>query len=220
MSSLDDLLKGPDIVTSDHVSGGILDSTPLLETNVWRDAIDHLDIFADVEANAGLPLEQQQYLTDLRIDRLVHDTLASEFELLAIWLQNNPGRPEAAHVESLLRRRDQVGGRSRIDQQEKFYLWATKNKQDDLAASILGWRFLCQELADALLKWSLEKPDDPRGRQIRLWQGSPGFYPQNRLRIWAVRFLEDARAPQILAWDRGLNEEIEEAHPELLSGTV
>jgi hypothetical protein len=219
MLPLDELLNGPDIITSDQVSGLILDSIPLLQTDVWQEAIDHFDVFAEVETDAGLPVEQQQYLTDLRVDRLLYDTLAHEFGLLGAWLQNNRGHPESVQVGSFVRRRDQFGSRSRIDQEEKLYLWATRNKQDDLAVSILGWRLLCQELADSLLAWAREKADDPRARQIRLWQDSPGFYPQNRLRIWALRFLEDARAPQILAWETVLTGEMEETHPELLSGT-
>jgi hypothetical protein len=220
MNSLDKLLETPLLTTSDQVTGQLLDSTALLQKDVWQTAIDHFDVFAEVDANAGLSLEQQQYLTDLRVDRSLYDTLGDEFELLQDWLKKNPGRREAALVASFMQRRAQLGQRSWIDRQEKLYLWATKNKQEDLAASILGWRLLCRELADSLLAWSEHRPDDPRGRQIRLWQDSPGFYPQNRLRIWAVRFLEDARAPQILAWETALNGEIDQSHPELLTGDI
>jgi hypothetical protein len=208
MNSLDKLLETPLLTTSDQVSGQFLDSTALLKKDVWQIAIDHFDVFAEVDANAGLSLEQQQYLTDLRVDRSLYDTLADEFELLQEWLTKNPGRQEAALVASFMRRRAQLGERSRIDRQE------------DLADSILGWRLLCRELADSLLAWSGHRPDDPRGRQIRLWQDSPGFYPQNRLRIWAVRFVEDARAAQILAWETAVNGEIDRSHPELLAGAI
>jgi hypothetical protein len=220
MNPLDKLLDSPLLITSDQVTGQIFDSTALLKKDVWEIAIDHIDIFDEVNANAGLPVEQQQYLTDLRVDRSLYDRLADEFELLQDWLQKNPERPEAALVASFARRRTQIGKRARIDQQEKLYLWAIKNPREDLAASILGWRLLCRELADSLLAWSVQKPHDPRGRQIRLWQDSAGFYPQNRLRIWAVRFLEDARAPQILAWEAAVNGEMEQSHPELLVETI
>jgi hypothetical protein len=220
MNPLDKLLEGPLPITSDQVTGQILDSTALLEKDVWQIAIDHFDVFAEVDANAGLPVEQQQYLTDLRVDRSLYDTLTDEFELLQDWLKKNPVRPETALVTSFMRRRTQLGERAWIDQQEKLYLWATKNKQEDLAASILGWRLLCGELADSLLAWAVQKPDDPRGRQIHLWQGSPGYYPQNRLRIWALRFLEDVRAPQILAWETAVNGQIDQSHPELLTGVL
>jgi hypothetical protein len=220
MNPLDKLLDSPLLITSDQVTGQIFDSTALLKKDVWEIAIDHIDIFDEVNANAGLPVEQQQYLTDLRVDRSLYDRLADEFELLQDWLQKNPERPEAALVASFARRRTQIGKQAWIDQQEKLYLWATENPKEDLAASILGWRLLCRELADSLLAWSVEKPHDPRGRQIRLWQDSPGFYPQNRLRIWAIRFLEDARAPQILAWEATVNGEMEQSHPELLAGTI
>jgi hypothetical protein len=220
MDPLDKLLKGPDLITSDQVTGQLLDSAPLLEKDVWQIAIDHFDVFAEVDANAGRPIEQQQYLADLRVDHSLYDTLANEFELLQGWLDNNPERPEAARIASFMRRRDELGPRSRIDRQENLYLWATENKQEDLAASIFGWRLLCRELADSLLAWSAQKPHDPRGRQIRLWQDSPGFYPQNRLRTWAVRFLEDARAPQILAWETAVNREINQTQPELSTGAL
>jgi hypothetical protein len=195
-----------------------LDSTTLLEKDVWQIATDHFDVFAEVDANAGLPIEQQQYLADLRVDRFLYGTITEEFELLQEWLKKNPEHPETAPIASFLRRRIQLGERARIDQQEKLYLWAMKNKREDLAASILGWRLLCRELADSLLAWSEQNSSDPRGRQIRLWQDSPGFYPQSRLRIWAVRFLEDARSPQILAWETAVKGEIDRSHPELLTG--
>jgi hypothetical protein len=220
MNPLDKLLEGPQLITSDRVTGRILDSTTLLEKDVWQIAVNRLDAFAEVDANAGLPVEQQQYLTDRRVDRSLYDTLAEEFALLQDWLEKNLERPEIGPVASFMRRRTQLGKRARIDQQEKLYLWATKNKREDLAGSILGWRLLCLELADSLLAWSVQNLGDPRGRQIRLWQDSPGFYPQNRLRIWAVRFLEDARAAQILAWETAVNDEIDRSHPELLTGAV
>jgi hypothetical protein len=219
MDTLDELLKGPDPVKSDQLTGPILHSTPLLGMDVWQEAIDEFDAFAEAEANAGLPLEQQQYLSDLRVDRYLYDTLAREFELLAVWLRENPGHREASQVASFLQRRELLGARSWVDHQEKLYLWAQKNDQTDFAASILGWRLLCQELAESLLAWSSQNHLDPRARQIRLWQDSQGFYPQNRLRIWALRFLEDLRAPQILGWDAAMNREIFETHPELLTGT-
>jgi hypothetical protein len=218
MNPIDKLLEGPQLVTSDRVTGQILDSTTFLEKDVWQIAVNRFDVFAEVDANAGLPVKQQQYLTDLRVDRSLYDTVAEEFALLQDWLEKNPERPEIGPVASFMRRRTQLGERARIDQQEKLYLWATKNKREDLAGSILGWRLLCLELADSLLAWSVQNLGDPRGRQIRLWQDSPGFYPQNRLRIWAVRFLEDARAPQILAWETAVNDEIDRSHPELLIG--
>ena len=220
MDRLDRFLKGPDLITSDQAAGPILDSIPLLEKDVWQEAFDQFDIFAEAEIDAGLPVAQQQYLSDLRVDRFLYDTLALEFGLLDVWLRNNRRRPETIQVESFLRRREQFGARSWIEQQEKLYLWATKNEQADLGASILGWRLLCQELAESLLQWSMQNHHDARGRQIRLWRDSPGFYPQTRLRIWALRFLEDARAPQILAWETAVNREIVETHPELLPASL
>jgi hypothetical protein len=219
MDTLDELLKGPHPVKSDQLSGPILHSTPLLGMDVWQEAIDQFDAFAEAEANTGLPLEQQQYLSDLRVDRYLYDTLAREFELLAAWLPENPGHREASQVASFLSRRERLGPRSWVDHQEKLYLWAQKSGQNDIADSILGWRLLCQELAKSLLAWSSRNHHDPRARQIRLWQDSQGFYPQNRLRIWALRFLEDLRAPQILGWDAAMNREIFATHPELLTGT-
>jgi hypothetical protein len=220
MDRLDKLLPGPNLILSDQATGPILDSIPLLETDVWREASDRYDLFVEPQINAGLPIEQQQYLSDLRVDHSLYDTLAHEFGLLDVWLRNHPGRPESIPVGSFLQRREQLSARSWIEQQEKLYLWATKNERTELAASILGWRLLCQELAESLLDWSAQKHHDPRGRQIRLWRNSPGFYPQNRLRIWALRFLEDARAPQILAWETAVRGEIVETRPELLSETL
>jgi hypothetical protein len=216
VDTLDELLKGPELVKSDQLTGPILHSAQLLGIDVWQEAIDDFDIFEDAEANAGLPLEQQQYLSDLRVDRYLYDTLAREFELLGLWLQENPQHPQATQVRSLLQRRDRFGARSWIDQQEPLYLWAQKNERDDIAASILGWRLLCLELAESLLTWSTRPHHDLRGQQIKLWQNSLGFYPQNRLRIWALRFLEDARAPQILNWEAAITRELFETHSELL----
>jgi hypothetical protein len=219
MDTLDELLKGQAPVKSDHLTGPILHSTPLLGTDVWREAVDQFDVFAEAEANTGLPVEQQQYLSDLRVDRYLYDTLAREFELLDVWLRQNPGRSEATQVASFLQRRHQLGARSWIEQQEKLYLWARKNERDDVGASILGWRLLCQDLAGSLLAWSSQQLHGLRGQQIQLWQDSQGFYPQNRLRIWALRFFEDARAPQILAWEAAMNRALVETHAELLTGS-
>jgi hypothetical protein len=218
MDPLDELPNFPAPITSDQLTGPILLSAPLLGMDVWQEAIDSFDLLADAETNAGLPLEQQQYLSDLRVDRYLYDTLAREFDLLEVWFGNSPAHPESARVAAFLRRRQQFGARSWIDQQEKLYLWAQKNQRDDFASSILGWRLVSQELAESLLAWSSPKPHDPRGQQIRLWQDSQGFYPQNRLRIWALRFPEDARAPQIFEWEAAMKREMLETHPELLTG--
>jgi hypothetical protein len=211
----EELVNGPDFVKSDHLAGSILCSAPLLGTDVWQEAFDRYDPLA--ESESSLPVEQQQYRGDLGVDRSLHDTLALEFELLATWVGKHPSHPAAAQVESFLKRREQLGARSWIEQQERLFLWAQKNESDETAASILGWRLLCADLAGWLLDWALQQPNELRGQHIRLWQQSRGFYPQNRLRIWALRFLEDARAPQILAWERALYREIFEAHPELVA---
>jgi hypothetical protein len=219
MKSLDELLKGPEFVKSDRLTEPILCSAPLLGTDIWQEALDRYDPLAEAELQSTLPLEQQQYRGDLRIDLYLHDTLAREFELLAAWIRVNPNHPATAQVESFLKRREQFGERSQIEQQERLFLWAQKNEPDEIAASILGWRLLCQDLAEWLLDWASQRPQDPRGQHIRLWQDSRGFYPQNRLRIWAIRFLEDARAPQILAWEKAMYREIFDIHPELVTVT-
>jgi hypothetical protein len=218
MDTFDELSRVPALIKSDQVISPILHSSPLLGTDVWQESIDNFDLFAEAEGNAGLPLEQQQYLSDLRVDRYLYDTLAREFDLLEIWLRKSPAHPENTRVAGFLQRREQFGARSWIDQQEKLYLWAQKNERDDFAVSILGWRLLCRELAESLLAWSASTQDDLRRQPIRLWQDSQGFYPQNRLRIWALRFIEDARAPQILEWDAAMKREVLETHPELLIG--
>jgi hypothetical protein len=191
MNSFDELLKGPEFVKSDHLTGPILCSAPLLGIDIWQEALDRYDPLAEAEGQSMLPLEQQQY----------------------------PKHPATAQVESFLKRREQFGERSLIAQQERLFLWAQKNEPDEIAASILGWRLLCQDLAEWLLDWALRQPQDLRGQHIRLWQESRGFFPQNRLRIWANRFLEDARAPQILAWETAMYHEILETHPELVTVT-
>ena len=219
MKSFDKLLKGPEFVKSDHLTGPILCSAPLLGIDIWQEALDGYDPLAQAEGQSSLPLEQQQYLSDLRVDLYLNDTLAHEFELLAVWVRENPKHPATAQVESFLKRREQFGERSLTEEQERLFLWAQKNEPDEIAASILGWRLLCQDTAELLLDWALRQPQDPRGQHIRLWQESRGFYPQNRLRIWAIRFLEDARAPQILAWEKAMYHEIFDTHPELVTVT-
>jgi hypothetical protein len=151
MDPLDELSNVLVPVKSDQLTGPILQATPLLGIDVWQEAFDSFDVLADAETNAGLPLEEQQYLSDLRVDRYLYDTLAREFHLLDVWLRRSPAQPEAARVTAFLQRRQQFGARSWIDQQEKLYLWAQKNERDDFASSILGWRLLCQELAASLL---------------------------------------------------------------------
>src|SRR5436309_4703847 len=118
---LDELLKGPELIRSDELTAPILDSAPLLGIDIWQKAIENFDIFAGAEANAGLPLEQQQYLWDLRVDRYLYGTLAREFELLGLWLQKNSQQPQTAQVRSLLQRWNRFDARSWIDQQEHLY---------------------------------------------------------------------------------------------------
>jgi hypothetical protein len=219
MNSWDELLKGPDFIKSDHLLGSIFCSAPLLGIDIWQEALDHYDPLAEAEVRADLPLEQQQYLSDLRVDRYLYETLAREFEVLAVWERENPNHRAKAEVESFLKRRQRFSERSRIEQQERIFLWAQKNEPDETAVSILGWRLLCRDIAEWLLDWASRQPQDLRGQHIRLWRESPGFYPQNRLRIWALRFLEDARAPQILAWEAATYHEILESHPELVAVT-
>jgi hypothetical protein len=219
MNSFEELSKGPEFVKSDHLTGPILCSASLLGMDIWQEALKCYDPLAEAEDQTEVSLEQQQYLGDLRVDFYLHDTLAREFELLAIWARENPKHPAMAQVESFLKRREQFGERSLVEQQERLFLWAQKNEPDEMAGSILGWRLVCQDMAECLLDWALRQPQDLRGQHIRLWRESPGFYPQNRLRIWAIRFLEDARAPQILAWEKATYHEIIGTHPELVAVT-
>src|SRR5271165_7041641 len=95
MNRLDKLLPGPEVIQSECLTGPMLDSAPLLGTDIWRQAADHFDLYAEVETNAGLPLEQQQYLSDLRVDRYLYDTLARECDLLDVWFRKNPAQPES-----------------------------------------------------------------------------------------------------------------------------
>src|SRR5260370_9249389 len=160
MNSFDELLKGPEFVKSDHLTGPILCSAPLLGIDIWQEALDRYDPLAEAEGQASLPLEQQQYLSDLRVDLYLHDTLAREFELLAVWARENPKHPATAQVESFLKRQEQFGERSLIEEQERLFLWAQKNEPDEIAASILGCRLLCQHMPECLLAWALRQPQD------------------------------------------------------------
>jgi hypothetical protein len=219
MDAIEKHLKGPEPLIGTQLAGPVFDSTPLLQRDVWQEALDHLDAFAETDTNRDLTLEQQQYLKDLKVDRYLHATLEREFVLLEGWLRINRRHPESVHVTAFLQRREQFGPVSWIDQQEMLYLWALRNEREEPASSILGWRLLCEELADSLLGWASQNKGDRRGQLIRLWQNSHGFYPQNRLRVWALRFLEDARAPQVLVWETAVTHVIVETRPELLVGT-
>jgi len=218
MDPIENLLKDPEPVRSDHLVSPVFDSTRLLEKDVWQEAFKQLDAFAESNASPGLPLEQQQYLRDLSVDRFLHATFERELVLLQTWLRKNRRHPEAQNVIAFLERKEQLGPIDWVEQQELLYVWALRNERDELATSILGWRLLCEELADSLLAWSAQNNGGLRTRVIRFWQDSHGFYPQNRLRIWAIRFLEDARAPQVLLWEQAVNRVILETRPELLIG--
>src|ERR1700754_204267 len=111
METLDEILQGFDPVTSDRLTGPVLQSPPLLGKDVWQEAIDHFDIFAGIETGAGLSLAQQQYQSDRRIDHYLYDTQVREFELLEAWWQKNAKHPKAAAVASFLERRLQLGTR-------------------------------------------------------------------------------------------------------------
>jgi hypothetical protein len=219
MDAIEKHLKGPEPVSDTQLTGPVFDSTALLQRDVWQEALDHMETFAETGTNRDLTLEQQQYLKDLKVDRYLHATLELEFGLLEGWLRINRRHPESDHVAAFLQRREKFGPLSRIEQQEMLYLWALRNEREALASSILGWRLLGEELADSLLAWASQNKGDRRGQLIQLWQDSHGFYPQNRLRVWALRFLEDARAPQVLVWETAVIHVIVETHPELLTGS-
>jgi hypothetical protein len=206
-------------LNANHLNEPVFDSEPLLGIGVWEEASKSLDAAVEAAKDGNFVLEQQQYLSDLTIDRHLHVTLEREFVLLDHWLRDNRGHLESPKVASFLGRREQFAPLSWVDRQERLFLWASKHEADDLAGSILGWRLICRELANSLLEWAPGNQGDLRGRMIvRLWRGSLGYYPQNRLRTWALRFLEDSRAPQVLAWEGEINRQILETHPELLAG--
>ncbi|HYY30838.1 MAG TPA: hypothetical protein VE860_23070 [Chthoniobacterales bacterium] len=218
MDPINTLSNHREPVKTSHLNEPVLDSGPLLGLDVWGEASVSLETSVETATNSGLVLEQQQYLSDHAIDRHLHATLEHEFVLLDRWLRNNCEHSESAKVASFLQRRKQFLPLSWVEGQERLYLWASKHEADDLACSILGWRLLCRELAESLIEWASGTEDDLRGRMImRLWHGSPGYYPQNRLGTWALRFLEDSRAPQVLAWEGAINRQILEAHPQLLT---
>jgi hypothetical protein len=218
MDTIDKLLNCPEPVSSNHLTGPVFDSIPLLERDVWQESFNQLDAFAESDANPDLPLEQQQYLRDLSVDRFLHATLEREFALLETWLRKNRRHPEAETVAGFLQRKEKLGPLTWIEQQEILYVWALRNEREELGTSILGWRLLCDELAETLLAWASESGGDSRKQMIGFWQDSHGFYPQNRLRIWALRFLEDARAPQVLIWEMGVYQVLQETRPGLLIG--
>jgi hypothetical protein len=206
-------------VKTGYLSEPVFDSGPLLGIDVWEDASACLDASVEAAVNSSLVLEQQQYLSDLAVDRHLHTTLEREFVLLDRWLRDNREHPESAKVASFLRRREQLAPVSWVERQQKLHLWATKHETDDLGCSILGWRLLCRELAESLIEWASGSADELRSRMIkRLWHGSTGYYPQNRLRTWALRFLEDSRAPQVLEWEGAINRLILETNPQLVTG--
>jgi hypothetical protein len=115
-----------------------LSSAPLLGIDIWQQALDRYDALAEAEVQSILPLEQQQYLSDLRVDFYLYDTLAREFELLDFWIRENPKHPAAAQVESFLKRREKFGARSKIDQQERLFLLPQKHKPDEIALIPVG----------------------------------------------------------------------------------
>ena len=218
MDAADKFSDEAEPVKNDDLKQPVFDSEPFLGLDIWEEASACLDASVETAAKGNRLLEQQQYVSDLAIDRHLHKTLEREFVLLDLWLRNNRRHSESTRVAAFLRRREQFAPLSWVERQEPFYLWALKHEADDLACSILGWRLLCRDLADSLIEWALDREQDLRSEIInQLWHGSPGYYPQNRLRIWAVRFLEDSRAPQVLVWENAINEVLLNTHPELVS---
>jgi hypothetical protein len=218
MNLIDMLSNHREPVKTSHLNEPVLDSGPLLGADVWEEASASLELSVEAAVSNSLVVEQQQYLSDLAIDRHLHATLEREFVLLDRWLRNNRQHSESAKVASFLQRWEQFLPLSWVKGQERLFLWASKHEADDLACSILGWRLLCRELAESLIEWASGAKDDLRSRMImRLWHGSPGYYPQNRLGTWALRFLEDSRAAQVLEWEGAIIRLILETHPQLLT---
>ncbi len=214
MAELEDLTDALDFVKNDQLNGPIFATEPLLHRNIWQEAYETFN--ALIPDSSSLPLEQQQYLSDLRLDLFLHDTLRLEFEIVRSWLKEHPNHPEALRSQHFLARSSLLRHRSEFVNQQALFIWSEANAHEDLAVAIHGLRRLARGLADHLIDWSDLHPEDPRACLVRLWNSWPGFYPQNRLKIWALRFSEDTRAGQILLWDSQLQKQIHQTHPELL----
>ena len=53
MNAFDELLKGPQFDKSDHLTGPILCSAPLLGIDIWQEALDRYDPLAAAEGQSS-----------------------------------------------------------------------------------------------------------------------------------------------------------------------
>src|SRR5260370_33552135 len=72
MNSFDELLKGPEFVKSDRLTGPILCSAPLLGIDVWQEALDRYDTLGKPGAHSIFSSCQSDYLTYRSVDLALH----------------------------------------------------------------------------------------------------------------------------------------------------
>jgi hypothetical protein len=215
--------SSPPLVLADRPVTPLFDPERVLGRKFWLEAYAAFDFFADAEQTAGLSLEQQDRVTDARIDRVLHQTLAELFELTAAWIEANPMHALAGAAAQFVTGRSMLGTPRQIElypqimQWGEEHRWSVDDKTADAAGSILEWHRLAIQLAEMILVWAAQHPADPRSAPIALWHDSPGSYPECRLKFWALAFPADPRSAQVLAWEEASVAALRTAQPELLA---
>ncbi|MBV8585186.1 MAG: hypothetical protein JO308_02780 [Verrucomicrobia bacterium] len=190
-----------------------LDSRPLLGRDIWA---ENFGLWKLVPTSTdAVSVRDLQFVFDLEIDRFLLSTLTEELAALATWRSSQPEHGSGKQVDDLVNRRAAVGHLGQVEAQISLSDWAAERPSDSAALAVAGWRRSSVTLATDLLHWARQSnPEDLRARHLSYWLGSPGYFPQTRLKVWANRFPADQRSMRILAAEQRIRGELARAsHP-------
>ncbi len=129
-------LEGPEFVKSDHLTGPILCSAPLLGIDIWQEALDRYDPLTEAEVQSSSPRGAAAVPQRSQSRPAIYTTRSrANLSFSPFGYGRIRTHPATAQVESFLNRREQFGERSRIEQQERLFLWAQENEPDEIAVS-------------------------------------------------------------------------------------
>ena len=175
------------------------DPLPLIGVNLWQRATRAFDPLSDAEDTDGLPLIQQEFLYEKRLNQAMLDCLKDEARLVKKWLLNHPSHDLwSAAGEFVSRIESNLDPYQILEFASDFYRHAERNGPSVDWSAAQAWTESSKEAAEALLNWRAIHPQDPSGVPLDLWFDHAGLIPQVRLLIWSLRAYPEPRAREII----------------------
>jgi len=175
------------------------DPLPLISVNLWQRAARAFDPLSDAEDTDGLPLIQQEFLYEKRLNQAMLDCLKDEVRLVKKWLLNHPSHNLwSAADEFVSRIESNLDPYQILEFASDFYRHAERNGSSVDWRAAQAWTESSKEAAESLLNWRAIHPHDPSGVPLDLWFDHAGLIPQVRLLIWSLRAYPEPRAREII----------------------